>query len=264
MKIEQLCVDNLREGVFCGQGQQHGPEVYDQLEAWLQGDLLRGQVAKDDEGRVAGFTLYYPIEEAPLDVTGEGLYMVQCLFVKPEYQDRGIGRALLESAMADARNQGAAGLAVEAYHGVKRAGFDYMPSTFFQHLGMKPGESRGSATLFLSMLDSNGRPPKYLQRSFEPPGDGPRLRIDILDCRRCYVRATNTAVVKAVAEAVESIDAEVVVHDQNSREAILDKGMSSGVFIDGKLTFFQGPISEQDVWNAIQIADTARKHASDR
>lgn len=261
MKIEQLSVANLRDGVFCGHGKAHGPEVYDQMEAWLEGDLLRGQIARDDSGNVVGFTLYYPIEEAPLDVTGQGLYMVQCLYVKPEHQDHGIGRALIESAMADARANGASGLAVEAYTGVRRGDFDYMPSTFFQHLGMKPGETRGSATLFLSSHEENARPPRYLRRRFEPPTDTPRLRIDILDCRRCYVRATNTAVVKAVAESAE---AEVVIHNQNTREAVVDKGMSSGVFIDGKLTFFQGPISEQDVWNAIQVADAARKHASDR
>ena len=40
--------------------------------------------------------------------------------------------------------------------------------------------------------------------------------------------------------------------------------MSSGVFIDGKLTFFDGPITEEDVWNAIKIAGVARGLKLDR
>ncbi len=73
MRIEQLSVENLREGVFCAKGKPHGEDMYRQLEAWLDGAMLRGQVARTDDGQPAGFVLYYPIEQAPLDVEGSGL-----------------------------------------------------------------------------------------------------------------------------------------------------------------------------------------------
>ena len=43
-----------------------------------------------------------------------------------------------------------------------------------------------------------------------------------------------------------------------------DKGMSSGVFIGRMLTYFTGPISEDDVWTAINAAKQARDRATDR
>ena len=267
MKIERLRLDNLREGVFCARGKAHGEEMYQQLEAWLEGDKLKGRIARDDNGDVAGFILYYPIEEAPLDVEGEGLYMVQCLFVKPEFQNRGAGRGLIESALADARESGASGLGVEGFEQQDVEGHQYMPGTFFEDLGMTPGESRGPGTLYYARLGETGKPPRYLQPRLSVPKNQAKVRIDILDCRRCYVGVSNRELVKSVMEQVADQygeHLELVVHDQNTRHAVVDKGMSSGVFVDGKLTFFRGPVSEEDILNAINVAVSARKRRTDR
>lgn len=264
MKIERLSVENLREGVFCGHGQTGEREMWDQLEAWLRGDILRGQIARADDGQVAGFILYYPIENAPLDVSGDGLYMVQCVFVKPEHWGKGIGRALIESAISDASSSGASGIAVEGFSDVRRGTFDYMPSSFFDHMDMEPGESRGSGTLYFRPLQDDAEPPHYLQPGFEPPAGVDRIRIDILDCRRCFVRVKNRELVRSVLSEVEANKPALVIHNQNERAAIVDKGMSSGIFIDGKLTFFSGPITEDDVWQAIDVADSAHDQHIDR
>lgn len=264
MRIEALSVENLREGIFCGGGRPREGEMYAQLEAWLEGDVLRGQIAREDDGLVTGFVLYYPIERAPLDVTGEGLYMVQCVTVKPEFRGRGVGRALIESALSDARENGASGLAVEAFRGERRGRWDYMPSTFFDHMGMAPGPSRGSATLYYKRFGRSTSEPAYLDPRFSAPPERNVVRIDVFDCRRCYTKVHNRSVVEAVAESVGSGRVKLVVHDQNSREAIVDKGMSSGVFVDGKLTFFKGPVSEEDVMNAIEVAESARERLIDR
>lgn len=108
-------------------------------------------------------------------------------------------------------------------------------------------------------------PPRYLEPDFKPrPTATPKIKVDILDCRGCYTYVNNRNLVEAVLEQAGREKFEVEVHDQNHREAIVDKGMSTGVFIDGKLTFFEGPISEDDVWNAIEIAQIARRQATDR
>lgn len=265
MNIEQLRVDNLREGVFCHNGKPRGEEVYEQLEAWLEGDKLKGRIARDDLGDVAGFILYYPVEEAPMDVDGDGLYMVQCVFVKPEYRKKGVGKALIESALADARESGAAGFAVEGFE--QQNVHDFFPKTFPEHLGMTPSESRGPGTLYYIGLDETGEAPRYLKPRFTPPKNRAKVRIDILDCRRCNIGVSNREVVKSVIEhaaETQGEDLELVVHDQNTRDAVVDKGMSSGVFVDGKLTFFRGPLSEEDIMNAINVAAAARKRRIDR
>lgn len=261
MKIERLCVDNLKDGIFCAIEKTGGNEMYDQLGAWLEGGQLRGQIVRDHE-TVAGFILYYPIEHAPLDVDGEGLYVVQCIFVKPEYQNKGFGRALIESALADARDEGASGLAVEGFKPQGSGAFDYMPGTFFESMGMSAGESRGQSTLYYMSLKERASRPQYMDPKFTPPVDNLKVRVDVLDCRNCYVGITNREVVKSVVDESDNVD--LVIHDQNSRETVVDKGMSSGIFIDGKLTFFRGPVSEEDIWNAIKIANQAYKEATDR
>ncbi len=263
LRIERLTVDNLREGVLCRHSEDID-EMYDQLAAWLKRESLRGQVARDDGGEVAGFILYYPVEEAPLDVEGEGLYVAQCMFVKPHLRKNGIGRALVESAVDDARAQGASGFAVEGFKGRYCGRFEYMPASFFEHLGMTAGESRGAGTLYFKGLIENARPPRYLRPQTKMVRDGAKVRVDILDCGRCYEWTTSRKLMELAIKKIGGEGIEVVVHDQNSREAIVDKGMSSGVFVDGKLTFFSGPITEDDVVNAINVAAAAREKRMDR
>lgn len=263
MKIEELNVDNLREGIFCPHGSGHAEEMYGQMQAWIEGDCLRGRVARSDDGQAIGFILYYPVERAPLDIEGEGVYVVQCLYVKPEHQNRGVGKALIEAALANARVSGATGFAMEGFREQKMGAFSYVPGTFLQHMGMTAGESRGPMTLYYVEFQEDAMPPQYMTPRYEPPEDQARVRVDIFDCRKCYVGISNREVVKTVMEQLGD-EVSVEVHDQNTREAVVDKGMSSGVFIGRMLTYFTGPISEDDVWTAINAAKQARDRATDR
>lgn len=255
MRIEPLSTANLKDGVYCAAERPDGTEIYDTLEVWLESNMLRGLVARDDSGEVAGFVLYYPIESAPLDVEGEGLYMVQCLFVKPEYQGKGAGRLLIEGAVSDARANGASGLAVEGYKKRTQLGYDFMPGAFFSHLGMIEGQSRDQGTLYYVNFDNSTNQPRY-------SSDIPKVKIDILDCRRCYVGISDRKVIDVIMET-ESPKQGINARKEDAEQAKTDKDMSSGVFIDGKLTFF-GSMSEEDVLNAIDAADSARNKFMDR
>lgn len=263
MRIEQLRMDNLREGVYCGKGLRLSEEWYGNLEAWLDGGLLRGQVARDDSGEPIGFVLYYPIENVPMDVGGEGLYMVQCLQVKPPHNKTGVAKKLIESAIADARGSGAAGIVAE---GLAKAEplHDHVTAEFLESLGLTKGQSRGFATLYYITFSNDAEEPTYLPSNFQPPDSRTVLRVDIMDCGLCQVGIHNRETVIKAVERSQSDQIEVFVHDQNNRGAVIDKGFSSGVFIDGKLTFFRGPITEADVLEAIDVADSARKRAIDK
>ncbi len=261
-RIERLTVDNLCEGVYCGHGLD-SDEMYGQMAAWLRQGSLIGQLARDG-GEVAGFTLYHPIEKAPLDIDGEGLYVAQCVFVKPDKRKMGIGKALVESAVDDARSQGASGFAIEGFRGRYCGRFAYMPASFFEHLGMATGESRGAGTLYFKGLMEDAKPPHYLHVRGNIPRGENKVKVDILDCMRCYQWTSSMKLLELAIREIEDEEVELVVHNQSTREAILDKGMSSGVFVDGKLTFFIGPITEEDVLNAIRVAQLARETGTDR
>jgi GNAT superfamily N-acetyltransferase len=262
MKIERLSTDNLRDGIFCAKGKPNGEEMHSKLEVWLNGSILRGLIAREENGEVVGFVIYYPIEQAPMDVSGEGLYMVQCLHVKEGYRNKGVGKALIEASLADAKENGASGIAVEAFRDQGQSNKSYLPGTFFQHIGMTQGESRGAASLYYVQFDENGMPPEYLNPSLHGAFGTQKLRIDVFDCGSCYLGISNRKLVEAILE--DQKDVELVVHNQVDRQAIVDKGMSSGIFIDGKLTYFKGPVSEEDVMNAIEVARIAKNRAYDR
>lgn len=263
MKIEQLRMDNLREGVFCSEGAQFADEWYGNLEAWLDGGLLRGQIARDDDGEAIGFVLYYPIEKVPMEIGGDGLYMVQCIQVKPPHDKTGVARTLIESAVADARGGGATGIVAEGLTEEEPL-HDHVSATFLENMGLRKGQSRGFASLYYLVFNNESEEPRYLPARYDAPESKTKLRIDIMDCGLCYVGIHNReTVAKAVARS-KSDSIEVVVHDQSTREAVVEKGVSTGVFIDGKLTYFRRPTSEGEVMDAIEVADSARRQAMDR
>lgn len=263
MNIEQLSMDNLREGVFCPAGSQFSHEWHGQLEAWLDGGMLRGQIARDDDGEAIGFVLYYPIEKAPMEIGGDGLYMVQCMQVKPSHDKGAVAKLLIESAIADARSSGISGIVAEGLT-QEEPTHGHVTATFLDNMGLTRGESRGFATLYYVVFSEDTDRPRYLPSRLDPPSDRTKLRVDIMDCRLCYVGIHNRETVLQAVQRSKSEDVDVVVHNTSTREAVIDKGFSSGVFVDGKLTFFRWPVTEADVINAIEVADSARRRAIDR
>jgi GNAT superfamily N-acetyltransferase len=263
MRIEQLRMDNLREGIYCGQAMPFAEEWYCQLEAWLDAGMMRGQIARADDGEAIGFVLYYPIEKVPMEIDGDGFYMVQCLQVKPPHDKQGVAKTLIESAIADARGCGASGIVTEGL--TKREPIhDHVTATLLESLGLIRGQSRGFATIYYLVFDPETAAPKYLPPRFAPRRGRSKLRVDIMDCRLCYVGIHNRETVMQAVERSASETVELFVHDQNTREAVAEKGYSTGVFIDGKLTFFRGPVSEQQVIDALDVADSAREREIDR
>lgn len=249
MSVESLTRANLRQAVFCARSPivhgDAGERMLRRLEEGLGRGTLRGQVAWAQEGEPSGFVLYYPIEAAPIEMGGEGFYAIQCLFVQPGGWRQGVGRTLVEAAIGDAQEQGASGLAVEAFSfPPDEEGFEFMPQNFFLKMGFQEVASRGPGALLFLPLRPEAKAPCYLEASFSPPSGGDRLRIDLLNCERCCVSVANCEMVKQVAEDY-SDRVEIREHDQNSRQAVLEKGMAIGIFMDGELAFYGPPITEE-------------------
>lgn len=243
MRLEALSSRNLRQGVFCARGEA-GQRMLDRLEEWLGKGMLRGQVAFSDQGEAIGFILYYPIETAPMEVAGENFYAIQCLYVRPDQGKKGIGQMLVEAAVKDAQAQGVGGLGVEGFSFPAQGGFEFMPKAFFLDVGFKEVASRGPASLLFRAVRPGARPPSYLKESFQPPRGAKRLRLDLLNCERCWVSISNSDIVRRLARS-HGDRVEVHEHDQNTRPAVLEKGLAVGIFLDGENVFFGPPITEE-------------------
>jgi GNAT superfamily N-acetyltransferase len=136
-------------------------------EDWMRKTLTRSgmwaKVALDGDEPV-GFLFLVPIERTSWYVDGEGLFSIQCMNVEQEYRGRGIGQELLVAAERNARGH-AAGIAVIAYDPSDW----FMPASFFQTLGYREVERRGSSVLMFKPFVEGAQPPSFVQRQYRPP-----------------------------------------------------------------------------------------------
>ncbi len=252
MKIEQLQLNSLRNGVFCPGGCV-SREGNGNLDAWLDGGILRGQVAKDNNGDILGFVLYYPIEMTPME-DGEGLYMVQCLHIGQTAHRARIAKILIDSAVADAFVQGGTSMTA---HSLTEADYSTTPATFVHNRGINTPESHNFTTVFYVVFNETQRQTNHRGQSGRT-----KLRVDIVDCEKCYADANNQ---EPIEKAIEKLDTrDIAARPKADQEAIVDRYFSSGIFLDGKLIYFVGPTSEDDVMSAIEVAESARKRSMDR
>ena len=87
------------------------------------------------------------------------------------------------------------------------------------------------------------------------------MRVDIIDCHQCYADANQK---ETIQQIIEKSSAKEAATRKPGENAIADRCMASGVFVDGMLVYFTGPINEEDTIGAIQVADSARRRAMDR
>ena len=134
--------------------------------AWLKehhAEGVRAFVALGD-GQHVGFLVCMPIDVSP------------CLYVLPHSKDRGVGTALLEAAEQEARDQGLAGVVLQAVH---LEGWWFMPAAWFESRGWQEVERRGATRLLWKPFAEDAPAPSLLEPAyaFQPaPGkvvDGP-------------------------------------------------------------------------------------------
>lgn len=77
---------------------------------WLASRLEEGHVLRKLEGKECAFIEYAPLETAWTPVVGQNYLYIYCLWVTGSPRGSGVGRALMESCIADARQQGKAGV----------------------------------------------------------------------------------------------------------------------------------------------------------
>ncbi len=200
---------------------------------------LRAKLALDDAGTPGGMIQYLPIEESTVD--GTGLWFIPCIWVhghktgRGDFQRRGMGRALLAAAEADARERGATGMAAWGLW----LPF-WMRASFYKRHGYRTADRDGFASLVWKPFAADARPPRWLHRTARPLERTPG-RVDVT----CFVNGWCTAGC-VTAERARRVAAEfgerVAYHEVDTSEhaVVAEWGLGDALFIAGRRVM-QGP-----------------------
>ena len=200
--------------------------------AWLKENHARGvrvKVALRGEQRV-GFLFCMPIAASPWGPRGENLLVVPCLYVLPHSKDHGIGGALLEAAEQEARDQGLAGVVLQA---IDLADWWFMPAAYFQDRGWLEADRRGATRLLWKPFTDGVEPPRLLEPAyaFRPvPG---RVVVDLFWNRFCL---TSDVEAQRVRDVVAEFGDRVVLneHAADEAETLARYGIARALYFDGQ------------------------------
>ena len=129
---------------------------------------LRVKLALDKKGVVGGMIHYLPIEHSFVD--GERLYFIPCIWVhghqkgRGNFQNRGMGTALLKASEEDAKSLGAQGIAA---WGLAFPG--WMEAQWFIKHGYEEADRVSASVLVWKRFDETATPPKWFRQKKEPP-----------------------------------------------------------------------------------------------
>lgn len=191
---------------------------------------LRVKLALNDDGVVAGFIQYLPVEHSTL-VGGDG-YFIYCIWVHGHKKGRGnltgkgTGKALLSAAEEDVKSLGVKGIAA---WGIALP--FWMKAAWFKKHGYKKVDADGIARLMWKPFTADAIPPKWRKPNKKPTAGIDRVKISAFVHGWCS--AQNIAM-----ERMKRISAEfpnqVIYEEYNTRDrAVLEEwGLSDALFID--------------------------------
>ncbi|WP_018109935.1 N-acetyltransferase [Bacteroides propionicifaciens] len=106
-----LTKDNLdEEHICCAISSKECKEGYNLKKEWLRAELEAGYVFRKLNARAKVFIEYGPAEKAWAPIDAPDFLMINCFWVSGQYKGKGYGKALLASALSDAKAQHKSGL----------------------------------------------------------------------------------------------------------------------------------------------------------
>jgi hypothetical protein len=193
---------------------------------------LRAKAALIDNSQV-GFLYVMPIEICPWGPRGRDLMVIPCLYVLNRFVGKKVGRALLDTAGSETRQQRKKGLVAIAYY----HDFWFMPATYFEVHGFAPIRRRKTEALLWKVYDPSARPPEFLQSQyrFQPvPG---KVVIDLFWNLFCQ---TSTIEAERVREIVVEFGDDVILNEYpaDNRDIFGKYQLARGIFINGKEVYW--------------------------
>jgi GNAT superfamily N-acetyltransferase len=236
MKIIDL--DPGREEIYCQCLEEWSDEIREaggHKREWYEKNKDRGlqvKLALDDNDRVGGMIQYIPIEQSPAD--GTGLYFILCVWVhgykqgRGNFQKKGMGKALLAAAEADARARGAKGLAC---WGVVLP--FWMKASWFRKHGYRKADRQGMMALLWKPFTADAQPPVWIKRKKKPQPEAGKVVVS--GFLNGWCPAMNMVFERGRRAAAEFGD-KVEFHAIGTadRDTFLEWGIADALFVDGK------------------------------
>ena len=212
---------------------------------------LRVKLALDDHGTVGGMIQYVPIEHSVIE--GNDLYFITCIWVhghkegRGNFQGKGMGRALLLAAEADAQSLGAKGMA--AWGLILPV---WMRAGWYRKHGYRVADRQGITALVWKAFTPDAVPPRNVARKAEPTLEPGKVTVTAFCNGWCP--AQNLALERAKRAASDPLFADKVVFreiDTFDRAEFLRLGISDALFIDRKQVRTGPPPSYETIWKLI-------------
>ncbi len=106
-----LTKDNIdKEHICCAFSDKKCNEGYELKKQWLKKEFDNSYVFRRLDERAKIFIEYVPAEKAWIPVDAPNYLMINCFWVSGQYKGKGYAKALLQSTIDDARQQGKDGL----------------------------------------------------------------------------------------------------------------------------------------------------------
>lgn len=155
-KYITLTKENIdTEHICCAFSDIKCREGYELKKAWLKQEFGNGYVFRRLDARAKVFIEYVPAEKAWIPVDAPDYLMVNCFWVSGQYKGKGHAKALLQSAIDDARSQKKNGLVTVA--GTKK--FHFMSDTqWLLRQGFETVEKLPSGFSLLALKESPDTP----------------------------------------------------------------------------------------------------------
>jgi GNAT superfamily N-acetyltransferase len=203
------------------------------------------------DGKQAGMLYMLPVEISPWGPLGSDLMAIPCLFVLRPFWGSGLGKALTESAIADARASGRKGLTM---FGFTYPGAEwFMPIAFAQKMGFTITEQKGPAAVLWMPFAPDAQPPRLFtsQYNFQPiPG---KVVVDLFFndfCQTSCIEAQN------VRDVCAEFGDRVLLHEHDAGDpATVQKyQLERGIYINGKEIFWGYEAPKEGIREAIEKA----------
>ena len=106
-----LTKENIeKEHICCAFSDKKCAESYEAKKAWLKNEFDNGYIFRRLDERAKVFIEYVPAEKAWIPVEAPNYLMINCFWVSGQYKGKGYAKALLQSVIDDAKQQGKDGL----------------------------------------------------------------------------------------------------------------------------------------------------------
>jgi len=254
MKIEDLTPEDEKLYCMCLEDwSDEMKEAGDHKEKWYSRMKEKGlgvKLARDDRDNIGGMIQYIPIEHSFVD--GKNLYFINCIWVhghkqgRGNFQNRGLGKALLDAAEEDVKTRGAKGIVA---WGLMLPFF--MRASWFKKQGYKQVDRQGIQVLLWKRFANDAVPPKWIRQKKEPELIPGKVTVTAFVNGWCPVQ--NIALERAKRAATEFED-EVVFQEYGTfdREIFSEWGLSDALFVDGKQVRTGPPPSYEKIKSIIE------------